>query len=84
MHVKSTVYPVAEARETDDEQWYEYTVALVSDSRRVIDSWNSLYETYNSCPKQRLSKEKAKQAVAEIRSDVEQGDASTWFDTSDD
>lgn len=66
---------------TNDESWFEYRVFLENSKGEIVDSWNSLNETYNGVKGQRLSKEKAKSAIDEIKTDIEDKDKdpSFWF-----
>lgn len=87
MYVTGEVYNVKEAYEDglnnyDDApaDWYEYEVSLHDDKGNVIDSWNSLEETYNGM--QQLTEEEAERALKEIKGDCEKGNYSNWFSLS--
>jgi len=81
MIVETTVYKVAERHPTvDDEEWYEYSVALVHEGV-TLDKWDSLVETYNNVEAQRLTQAEARMAAEDIKKEVEEdGKADEWFD----
>jgi hypothetical protein len=73
----ATIYPVSD----DDPDWWEYRVHLWDrDTDELVDEWDSLCETYNGVPGQRLSFEEAERAVERIRDSVTDGNAADWFD----
>jgi hypothetical protein len=87
-HVYGRVYNVAERQKemfgeklTDDESWYEYEVFLENEKGVVISEWDSKVETYNGVKGQRLSEKSAREAIEEIKEDInEKGeDPSYWF-----
>lgn len=81
MILESKIYAVSDrVPGVSDESWYEYRVRLLDDENCVIDEWDSLFETYNGVKGQRLRREAARNAVREIRDDVENGEADSWFD----
>lgn len=85
-HVEGQVYQVQDMLGedyTDDEDWYEYRVQLVNQGGEIVDEWDSLGETYNGVPGQRLSKDKAEESLQEIRQDVRKGNADMWFSRID-
>ena len=61
----------------DYPDWYEYDMFLLDSDGDIVDSWDSLVETYNGV--QRLSKETAESAVKEIVDDVAAGKVEHWF-----
>jgi len=66
---------------TDDESWYEYRVFLQDSTGEIVDMWNSKVETYNGVKGQRLSEKEAREAIDEIKEDInEKGEnPSCWF-----
>lgn len=82
MRFEGTVYAVSERlRNVSDESWHEYEARLMDDEGGIIDEWNSRLETYNGVHGQRLSRASAEEAVEEIKQDVKDGEADSWFDT---
>lgn len=81
MNVRATIYAVSTRRpRVDDDEWFEYKIALEDEAGRVVDKWDSMAECYIPNRGQRLTKSKAESAVAEIREDVENGNSDAWFD----
>lgn len=66
---------------TDDQEWYEYRVFLQDSNGKIVDEWDSRLETYNGLKSQRLSESKAKEAIGEIKEDINENneDPSMWF-----
>lgn len=64
----SEEHPDAYPNAPDD--WFEYQVELVcSDCGALIDTFDSLFETYNGMQNQRLTKEEAEKAANGIAED---------------
>jgi len=91
-HVYGRVYNVAERQKemfgeklTDDESWYEYEVYLENENGEVVSKWDSQSETYNGVKDQRLSEREAKEAIDEIKEDInEKGkNPELWFSNID-
>lgn len=57
--------------------WYEYRAYLCNEKGQIVDSFNSLFETYNGV--QRLTKAEAQLALDDIVNDCNNGLASDWF-----
>jgi hypothetical protein len=70
---------------TNDQSWYEYRVYLQDNSGKIVDMWDSKVETYNGVKGQRLSKQGAKDAINEIKEDInEKGEnPELWFSNID-
>lgn len=79
MNCEILVYQVSMRYDIDDERWFEYEVQLWDDSK-IVDWWDSYYETYNGVRGQRLTATEAFEAAREIADDVDAGNASDWFD----
>lgn len=61
----------------DYPDWYEYEMFLMDTDGDIIDSWDSLSETYNGV--QKLDEQTANDSVRRIVKDVEAGNAESWF-----
>jgi len=72
LRCESMVYKV-------ENDWFEYGVLLFR-GWDLLDFWDSQFETYNGVPGQRLSFDEAREAAAEVREAVDNGDAYEWFD----
>ena len=61
----------------DNPNWYEYEMFLYGPKGEIVDSWDSLSETYNGM--QQLTEADAKKAAKRIEDDVAKGNVTTWF-----
>jgi len=70
---------------TDDRSWYEYRVFLQNNTGEIVDMWDSKVETYNGVKSQRLSEKEAKEAINEIKGNInEKGEnPDLWFSNID-
>lgn len=78
--VSGGAYSMAERYDhITDSDWYEYEVRLVDSEGEVVDAWDSYLETYPNGNDQRLDREDAEAAFAEVADDVAEGEADAWF-----
>ena len=61
----------------DNPDWYEYEMFLYDPKGEIVDSWDSLSETYNGM--QKLTESEAKKSAKRVEDDVAKGNVSTWF-----